>query len=211
MADTLDNFVQENATMHQFSDTVFVLDQETVFVSDSDEEPDDTKAQQSDDELNKLEAELQQAKHELNGIVDSHNDQTLKFQSMLDKVQNQSENIGIIKEKQKQRSSIKKIQTNYQNELQQINNKLQQTQNSHMTQIQTLKKNCNKLKLNTKIKDAKITELTKENVELNSKLSQIKNTNENEMQNIRKEYDDRIEAEINKRITQISQLKQQKK
>eukprot|EP01084_Bolivina_argentea_P089628 161685_1 len=162
------------------------------------------------EELTKLKFELETAKFELSDMTKSHNDQIDHFQRMLKKVKAEGEFIGVIKHKKKQSVSMKKIQMNYESELEQINSKLKATQNTHVSELQQIKKSELKYKLEIKLKDQKIDALSDQNKELKKQILDIKKQNEMNINNLRKEYNDQIEAEINKRITQISEIKQQK-
>eukprot|EP01084_Bolivina_argentea_P106637 190775_1 len=85
-----------------------------------------------DQEVTKLKFELQQAKDELNEINQS-------AETKIKKVKAEGEFLGLLKE-QKQRSSMKHLQMNYESELHQINRKLMITQNLHVAEIKKIKK-----------------------------------------------------------------------
>jgi len=150
------------------------------------------------DEVSKLKNELSKTKDELSQLTQSHLVEVKKMQSQQDVV-------GFIKEKE-QRTSMNKVQKNYEK----VNKQLVITQNLHIAELKKLRKTELAYKLELKLKNKKIKDLTEETQALTASKARMKSDHDQFLAKLKKKYEDEMEAEVNKRISRISQLNKSK-
>merc|ERR1740123_1502234 len=151
-------------------------------------------------EVHKLKDELVSTKEELQKERES-------ALVMIKKMKSQSDAIGKVKESKHGRT-LSKITTEYQSELEVVNKKLMITQNLHIKELEKLKKIDIAHKLELKLKNKKIEELTKEVDEIRASKERMQNDHDEFLEKMKLKFEVDMEEEVEKRTSQFTEENQ---
>lgn len=152
------------------------------------------------DELVKVKDELVMTKEELQKERES-------TMVMIKRMKSQSEAVGKVKE-HKHGRTLSKIQTEYNDELADVNKKLMITQNLHIKELDKLKKMDITHKLELKLKNKKIEELTAENAQIIASKERMQNDHDAFLEKMREKFEVDMEEEVEKRTSQYNEENQ---